>query len=550
VPQSWLLGHQPNSDYNLFKYGLGVGGFDVSNYLYSVGDDGFQWLIVNGTAYTSKMTLSEDGNLTVANNIYGTNNVYAGGGYGNDGVSLENNGNGWFNGMLTVDQDFRIKGMSNLGDAGLNITNGQNLIYGNIDTASAGNLLLLQKEGVDKLKVDNNGNLTVANNIYGTNNVYAGGNLYLPAEVNMYSNNYRFLYSSTDNKNITIGPRAGNDLIADGQNNTLVGNRSGRFITSGDKNTAVGSEVMMNSAAGVSNNTVLGYQAGYNLQNGNNTLIGYRAGTGLTTGNNNIIIGANVNAPSPIAGNQLNIGNIIYGDLSNGRVGIGTSAPSAKLDVQGMSVFGSNSLNVINSQNLIYGNIDTASAGNLLLLQKEGVDKFKVDGNGNLYLPANVNFSDAGSAYINGNASVQVRIDANNNGTNNFSINNGANQSIFRITEDGEIYNPIGAVSIISPLIVPLGISGNSGTVSINDNLDVSNTVFMGYERVVHTCAGEYINECIASCNPGTKVIGGGTNCPNNNVVASFPDSDSSWTGICNVSTEIVTYAICARIGD
>lgn len=67
---------------------------------------------------------------------------------------------------------------------------------------------------------------------------------------------------------------------------------------------------------------------------------------------------------------------------SAGDVGIGTTSPTAKLEVIGESIFGSATLNVASGHNLIYGNIDSASQGNLLLLQKESVDKFKVDKDG------------------------------------------------------------------------------------------------------------------------------------------------------------------------
>jgi len=66
-----------------------------------------------------------------------------------------------------------------------------------------------------------------------------------------------------------------------------------------------------------------------------NTGIGYGAGDNITTGSNNLIIGYNVDAPSATADNQLNIGNAIYGDLSTGNVGIGTTSPTSLLTVAG-----------------------------------------------------------------------------------------------------------------------------------------------------------------------------------------------------------------------
>ena len=65
----------------------------------------------------------------------------------------------------------------------------------------------------------------------------------------------------------------------------------------------------------------------------------FKAGYNITDGSGNIIIGANINAPSATASNQLNIGNTIYGDLSTHNVGMGTTSPnpSAILDLSSTS---------------------------------------------------------------------------------------------------------------------------------------------------------------------------------------------------------------------
>jgi len=65
-------------------------------------------------------------------------------------------------------------------------------------------------------------------------------------------------------------------------------------------------------------------------------LIGYRAGDNLTTGNNNLVIGYDLNVPVATASNQMVIGDplLLYGDLFNNRVGIGTTSPSSQLHIQ------------------------------------------------------------------------------------------------------------------------------------------------------------------------------------------------------------------------
>jgi photosystem II stability/assembly factor-like uncharacterized protein len=60
----------------------------------------------------------------------------------------------------------------------------------------------------------------------------------------------------------------------------------------------------------VSTNTVMGYQAGYQITTGyNNTLLGYNAGNALTTGYQNICIGSGASASSVSVNNEITIGN-------------------------------------------------------------------------------------------------------------------------------------------------------------------------------------------------------------------------------------------------
>ncbi len=116
---------------------------------------------------------------------------------------------------------------------------------------------------------------------------------------------------------------------------------------------AIGSGALRGGSAAVNvgtpfqatNNTAIGFQAGYNAQTGanNNVLLGYRAADNLTTGNNNIIIGYDIDNITATADNVLNIGNLIFGTgldgtgttLASGNVGIGTSTPASKLSIAG-----------------------------------------------------------------------------------------------------------------------------------------------------------------------------------------------------------------------
>ncbi len=148
-------------------------------------------------------------------------------------------------------------------------------------------------------------------------------------------------------RSLGVGVGAGN--ANSGAVNTFVGIESGHDNTIGGGNTFVGEEAGNKNASG-SNNAFLGYHAGFSNNGGNsntyigdaasdnnngdnNVVIGMTAGTALTTGSNNILIGYNVQAPAGNSVSRLNIGDAIYGDLSNSRIGIGTAGPGANLHV-------------------------------------------------------------------------------------------------------------------------------------------------------------------------------------------------------------------------
>ncbi len=100
----------------------------------------------------------------------------------------------------------------------------------------------------------------------------------------------------------------------------------------GECNTAIGSSSLFNNVLGYSNSS-LGHMSLYYVTGNNNIGIGANAGDNLTDGDDNIIIGTNLDAPNATASNQLYIGGAIYGNLSTGDIGIGTTAPAGKLHV-------------------------------------------------------------------------------------------------------------------------------------------------------------------------------------------------------------------------
>jgi type II secretory pathway pseudopilin PulG len=124
----------------------------------------------------------------------------------------------------------------------------------------------------------------------------------------------------------------------DATGSTIVGAHSGRWVT-GQYNTLLGAYIGWQNAQTGDFNTAAGYQALHNVlaTGDHNTVLGYQAGDNITSGTYNIIIGSGVDAPIATGSNQINIGNLIHGNILNGQVEIGdptfTLTPGISFDV-------------------------------------------------------------------------------------------------------------------------------------------------------------------------------------------------------------------------
>ncbi|MBI4656931.1 MAG: hypothetical protein HY746_09345 [Elusimicrobia bacterium] len=149
------------------------------------------------------------------------------------------------------------------------------------------------------------------------------------------ANGYAALYSNTSGIYNTVNGMGALYYNTTGSDNTANGYKAFYFNQTGSANSVVGYQ----AAYGVSGNsfsssTIMGYQAGYGLTTGSdNTFFGWQAGYNVTSGTGNIIIGYNQNAPLATTNNFLNIGGVLYGDLSAKTIGISTRAPQAALDI-------------------------------------------------------------------------------------------------------------------------------------------------------------------------------------------------------------------------
>jgi hypothetical protein len=143
---------------------------------------------------------------------------------------------------------------------------------------------------------------------------------------------YRTLRNnSAGSYNVALGIQAMQDSTA---SSTMAIGRLTLQIATGNENVGVGSLVLYSTTSGYGNIGIGTGSAFYNTTGYNNTCIGTRAGQNLTTGHSNIFIGAN-NYGTAGATQQLNIGNILFGSLASGNIGIGTSTLTHKLNVSG-----------------------------------------------------------------------------------------------------------------------------------------------------------------------------------------------------------------------
>ncbi len=204
--------------------------------------------------------------------------------------------------------------------------------------------------------------------------------------------------STLGNYNTIIGYKAGEDSGSDyanpspdNSNNTFVGAYAGRknfkshnvfiganagFLNNKDNNTFIGANAApSNNGEG---NTFIGTYVGFFNDKDNNTFLGYKAGL-ENNGEGNVFLGYKAGYEET-GDDKLYIANsdtdepLIYGDFYN-------------RDLVSNAMFQVQSTLEDNTDNLIYANAaGGATAGSLMLLQNDEVDKFQVDSEGNTKL--------------------------------------------------------------------------------------------------------------------------------------------------------------------
>jgi hypothetical protein len=215
------------------------------------------------------------------------------------------------------------------------------------------NLTFRRSASSNDLIIDTTGNVGIGkpnpyyklevNGAVSTDSVYKiGGNTVLSTEGNgnLFVGWGTGWSNTTGQHNTFVGQSAGHDNT-EGEYNTFIGRRAGYSNTYGFNNTIVGEYAGHQSTEG-NYNTFLGNSAGYNNTSGHrNTFVGEQAGFATTTGSGNVFIGCRAGW-SETGSNKLYIANhwdtssvLIYGDFSNGNVGLGTLSPERKLHLVG-----------------------------------------------------------------------------------------------------------------------------------------------------------------------------------------------------------------------
>ena len=201
---------------------------------------------------------------------------------------------------------------------------------------------------------------------------------------------------TTDYTSTIIGRNAG-DNITNGNTirQTAIGYHAG-YLNTGSSQTAIGYLAGRENTGNYQ--SAIGYYAGYGNIGNQQTAIGYYAGY-LNTGNNLIAIGYqagydnNIHNQFILKQNNINTTPLVQGDFLTGYLGIGTTTPKNKLDVEGGAVIGAT-----------YSGTNTAPTNGLLVEGNLGIGTTtpseKLDIDGNIHISELEGTYTGGSAYV------------------------------------------------------------------------------------------------------------------------------------------------------
>ncbi len=241
-----------------------------------------------------------------------------------------------------------VMGTSSLGN--LNVTGALRDSSG--DTGSAGQLLFTTANGTNWVNPPSVSSTRIED---------ADSNTFIDVEATTDANEVSVTVSGTQHfvmkaggrldvlnsgSSVFIGENAGANDDLSSNNNVAIGTNALISNVFGDNNVANGYQAIWENSTG-KNNIAIGVTSLYDNNTGdNNTALGYNTGRGITTGSNNTIIGANVQNLSNDLSNTVIIadgdGNErIYVD-NQGNMGLGTTAPTETLTVNGTAAVSGN----------------------------------------------------------------------------------------------------------------------------------------------------------------------------------------------------------------
>ncbi|MEX2054915.1 MAG: hypothetical protein WD972_01925, partial [Candidatus Andersenbacteria bacterium] len=355
------------------------------------------------------------------------------------------------------------------------------------------------------------GSVALANNDTGFSNAAIG---WRALQSNTSGNNNLAIGSSalrsstTSSQNIAIGASAMSGDIP-GSNNVAIGTLAQQYNQGSSYNTAIGQAAM---GSGL-----------YNVTGGYNVAIGNAAGGGVGAGIQNVLIGSEADIASPTISNSIAIGQGVVTTASNqaiignssitqtllsGNVGIGSTAPEALLEVQGVeatdavialdaddgddaadtwfikSLASGNSLSVLNDATEVF---NLSSGGNLQIdgdLTISGDDLFMATNtsghilvaDGTNYNPVamsgDITIDSTGATAIGSDKVTEADLKAVNGGTDEFCL------TYETTTGDFEWEDCVGGSGGLSSFTLA-GDAGTPQTISDSDTLTVATSAHL-----------------------------------------------------------------------